>query len=333
MMVPDYWAEASEKFVSEDGQRTIHRFGWSNESESAASEHAAARVADAITRLREGESVLVREPKVPYNGADGLPIREEVIERHGDSLSSEVVLTRNSYGAICLNTPNVLFADVDLPKDTGCWFYVVSFVIAFSGLLTLAIRLGVESPFWMVLFASILLAGVLGSAFHWMRNWWQGSPRGHARKRIEAFAAKHPQWIMRLYETPNGWRVLVTHDVFDPRGESAQEFFQAIGTDPLYVRMCFNQNCFRARVTPKPWRIGMDARIRPRPGVWPINKHRIADREAWVRQYDESRRGFAACRYVATIGMTNRISRCEDAEFVRRLHDQWCDVGHDQRIA
>ena len=79
MIVPEYWAEASEKFVSEDGQRTIRRFGWSNESESAAAEHAKKRVAEALEQLRAGESVLVREPKVPYNGADGLPIREEVI--------------------------------------------------------------------------------------------------------------------------------------------------------------------------------------------------------------------------------------------------------------
>lgn len=49
-----------------------------------------------------------RERKTPYNGADGVPIREEVVAKNG-----EAVLTRNSYGALCLNTSEVLFIDVD----------------------------------------------------------------------------------------------------------------------------------------------------------------------------------------------------------------------------
>lgn len=52
-----------------------------------------------------------------YNGAQGVPIREEVLERHGDT-----VITRNGYGAKCLNTPDVLFADVDFDTalPPGC---------------------------------------------------------------------------------------------------------------------------------------------------------------------------------------------------------------------
>ena len=45
----------------------------------------------------------LREPRMPYNGAAGVPIREEIVGRHG-----ETVITRNSYGARCLNMPNVL---------------------------------------------------------------------------------------------------------------------------------------------------------------------------------------------------------------------------------
>jgi len=36
-----------------------------------------------------------------------VPIREEIVSRHGDT-----IITRNSYGARCLNTPNALFADI-----------------------------------------------------------------------------------------------------------------------------------------------------------------------------------------------------------------------------
>jgi len=54
-----------------------------------------------------GEKLIRREPKIPYKGAAGVPIREEIVSRHG-----ETIITRNAYGARCLNTPNVLFADV-----------------------------------------------------------------------------------------------------------------------------------------------------------------------------------------------------------------------------
>jgi hypothetical protein len=45
-----------------------------------------------------------------WNG--GTPIREEVLERRDES-----VMTRNSYGAHCLNTENVAIADIDFPPQ------------------------------------------------------------------------------------------------------------------------------------------------------------------------------------------------------------------------
>ena len=39
----------------------------------------------------------------------------EIVSRHG-----ETVITRNSYGALCLNTPNALFADVDYALTASC---------------------------------------------------------------------------------------------------------------------------------------------------------------------------------------------------------------------
>ena len=38
----------------------------------------------------------------------------------------------------------------------------------------------------------------------------------------------------------------------------------AIGADPIYVQMCLRQHCFRARVSSKPWRIGIGQHLRPR---------------------------------------------------------------------
>ena len=63
---------------------------------------APAAKADAISDFYKGKKVtLIISSSV---GGIGLPIREEVLARNGDD-----VITRNSYGARCLNEPDVLF--------------------------------------------------------------------------------------------------------------------------------------------------------------------------------------------------------------------------------
>ena len=92
MIVPQYWAEAKLKTVVNGKQITIKRFGWSDDSESDAQANAQKRAEEAIARAESGEKVRKIDHKVPYNGAEGLPIREEIISRHKDC-----VITRNSY--------------------------------------------------------------------------------------------------------------------------------------------------------------------------------------------------------------------------------------------
>ena len=108
MIVPKYWAEGSAQHRVKGRQTTVRRFGWSHVSQEEAQASADSRTADALRRILAGEKLEKREPKVAYNGAEGVPIREEIVVEHGDT-----IITRNSYGALCLNTPNVLFADVD----------------------------------------------------------------------------------------------------------------------------------------------------------------------------------------------------------------------------
>ncbi|MCY1310014.1 hypothetical protein D9M70_601650 [compost metagenome] len=85
--------------------------------------------------------------------------------------------------------------------------------------------------------------------------------------------------------------------------------------------MCVRQHCFRARVTPKPWRIGIARHLRPRPGTWPIKPERMAERRQWVADYERRSAGFAACGYVRTLG-EGRVDPRVDA--VRELHDRLC---------
>lgn len=122
MLIPSYWAEASVKARRENRQMTIRRFGWSELNQEEAQHHAESRAQEALERLMAGEKLERREPKVAYNGAQGVPIREEVLSRHSDA-----VITRNLYGARCLNTPNVLFADIDfvVPSKPKLFYWSV----------------------------------------------------------------------------------------------------------------------------------------------------------------------------------------------------------------
>jgi hypothetical protein len=94
MIVPQYCAEGRLQHRDQRRQVTVRRFGWSDVSQADAQANADARVQAALARVVAGETIPKREPKVAYHGAAGVPIREEIVGRHGDT-----IITRNSYGA------------------------------------------------------------------------------------------------------------------------------------------------------------------------------------------------------------------------------------------
>lgn len=311
MIIPKHWAESRQQQNINGRQWTIRRFGWSDQSMEEARAMADHRVAEALKRVVAGEIIERREPKVPYNGADGMPIREEIVACDG-----EAIVTRNSYGALCLNTPDVLFADLDLPTGTPLkWIARVWVVTAITALsfrdampnLLLALLLTLIAPPFIAVWSYKLFLRL------------SGGRRKQVLKRIERFARRHPDWHLRAYETPAGYRLLAMHATFDPAGIESARAFRQLVVDPVYARMCRNQRCFRARVSPKPWRIGISERLKPRTGVWPIDPEKLPLREAWVRDYDQRSTGHAACRFVARFG-SDRVHPA--AEAVRRWHDE-----------
>jgi len=324
MIVPEYWAEAKEEVRINGSRRTLKRFGWSDVSEQDARENARERVRDAAARARAGESVRAADHKVAYNGAEGLPIREEIIERHGDA-----VITRNSYGALCLNTPNVLFADVDVAESrhTGAAFVIFAAIMAAG--FWIRSELCSWSPVVIAFFLGAFVSGPLAATFAKLTARFREDPFDTALARIRAYVDANRDWSLRVYRTPMGYRVLAMHETFDPEQEAAFKFMKAIQSDPLYMRMCRNQKCFRARLTPKPWRIDME-RLRPRPGVWPIKREHMDRRRRWVAEYERKSGAYAACRFVDTLG-SGRASR--ECERVKVLHDRYCRAESSSPLA
>lgn len=315
MIVPEYWAEARQRVRHQGRQVTVRRFGWSDESQQAAQAHAQERTTAALEAILSGKDLPRRELRSNY-GIHGVPIREQIVERHGD-----VVVTRNSYGALCLNTPDVLFADMDFEaRPSGCVLPLA------AGLLTwlAGFAAGTASWGWKpgVASAFALLLVVNAMVLAWRRRGFDrgGGAEARALSRVEAFASRNPGWHLRLYRTPAGLRVLAMHRTFEPRDEEVARLFDALHADGLYSIMCKAQNCFRARLTAKPWRIGVKKRIRPPVAAWSREQAGLPERLAWIAGYERKATGFAACRYLKALGDESRVDA--RAAFVRDLHDR-----------
>lgn len=325
VIIPRYWAEARLQHREGRRQVTLRRFGWSDESDAAAQAHADARVREAMDRVLAGENLPRRERRVAYNGAEGVPIREEIVDRHDDS-----VITRNGYGALCLNTPDVLFADMDAGEEDMSYRHGCLLIIVLTIVFTCALKLAGMERLAPAVGIGAVSAWALAQLVGWLHARLVARPRARAQRerwdaqaleRIRAFAQAHRDWHLRVYRTPAGFRLLAMHRTFDPRDPEVQACFDALGVDTTYARMCHNQHCFRARISPKPWRIGLQRLHAPYAAAWRAEHVDLRERREWIRRYDAAASRFASCRFVETLGQGGEAP---EAIAVRELHDLFC---------
>ena len=328
MIIPEYWAEARLQHRERRRQITVRRFGWSDIGQDEAQAHADVRVREAFERVLAGEKLPRRERRAAYSGADGVPIREEIIDRAGDT-----VITRNGYGALCLNTPNVLFADIDFQRSTSAGMLLsamAAILAATLAILTLRLGTPVVAAGIVACIAALVLGAPLAALLRRVSTRLRGGDEKIACDRVAAFLRLHPDWRVRLYRTPAGLRVLAMHRLFDPREAEVDACFAALGVDPVYARMCFNQNCFRARVSPKPWRIGLPRIRPPYSAAWRPEHATLPGRRQWIEAYEQHAKAYASCRYLQTLGNGGVDP---DAEAVQQWHDLFCRADQDLAIA
>jgi hypothetical protein len=120
--------------------------------------------------------------------------------------------------------------------------------------------------------------------------------------KVNRFMDSHPAWNLRIYRTPAGLRLLAAYWRFYPSDPEVSGCFEALGSDPIYRMMCLKQQCFRARVSPKPWRIGLEKHLRPCPGVWPVKPEHPPARRQWISRYEDAGKGFSSCSDVEAKG-------------------------------
>lgn len=111
MKVAKYWARASATAEDSTGYK-YHLVSWSgsNLGLDEAKRKAMEKLHRWQARLKTGRP----SGNYPYEDKD--EIREELIKEQFDQEGNLVAaITRNRYGALVLNSANILFADVDLP--------------------------------------------------------------------------------------------------------------------------------------------------------------------------------------------------------------------------
>lgn len=72
---------------------------------------------------------------------------------------------------------------------------------------------------------------------------------------LDAFIKENPTMGFRVYDTACGLRYICTTHEFDPASKDSEMVMKSLLCDPRYAALCRKQGTYRARLTPKPWRV------------------------------------------------------------------------------
>jgi hypothetical protein len=137
-----------------------------------------------------------------------------------------------------------------------------------------------------------------------------------------AATPKYKEYGFRIYETYQGARVIVLGKDFDARAHDTGKMMSEFNCDPLYITLCVKQGCFRARLTPKPYRMNMSRYKVPFP-------REVDDPElqAWLADYERESRNFNTCRFIEQVGVRHSMND------VVHLHDEITGANFRQPLA
>lgn len=141
-------------------------------------------------------------------------------------------------------------------------------------------------------------------------------------KRVEKLSRKYAELGFRVYDTRNGIRVIVVGRDMDPRSSESDKMMNKFNADWLYRIMCQKQNCYRARLTPKP----RNMRQRSGRNTWPRDAEQQALFETWLAEYQQKSLKYAVCKYIDTFGLDRRDPLIE-------LHDQRTKSRENLKLA
>lgn len=277
MRIPHYWACVYyERRISRDVRLPCACWGWSDVSQDAARSHAQERIKQA---QRNAEWRLSGASNNEYDLYLSTPLREPVSERIYCEDTEIAAITRNRYGSLVLNTAQVLFVDVDLPKPR---------------------RLGLWSLFSRKKRQQALLA-----------------QHETIVDRIMDWSQKFPEYSFRLYQTCAGYRLLFTDKCYAPDSHEVDVMFADLGADRLYQLLTKKQECFRARLSPKYWRLRRGASLHNPPCF----DRSVSDSENWIERYESVAENYRVCSFIEAFGQPQ--SMLPEVAMVVDLHDRY----------
>ncbi len=209
-------------------------------------------------------------------------LREEIVDTVQADDRITGMLSRNAYGSLVLNTTNVFFADIDLAETA----------LQPRGLLQRLFGQRVPVP-----------------------------AVDNVVETVDRVVQSRSGLGLRLYKTAAGYRALVTSQTYEPTSSDAIQLLRDLGSDPMYVKLCQVQECFRARVSPKYWRCG--AQQPPHRFPWHDDAQELAIRE-WEAAYHVCANRFATCRLVQTFGSESIASGVQP---IVKMHDELALMG------
>jgi len=323
MRIPRYWTRVTvpcPRELLELNSRVLrNRFGngeflkvrgWSDVSQEEARKNAeerALRVFQALQHDKGGTD--------SYAYGDR-PLAEAQVAATELSVSpDEAIVTRNRYGALILNTARLFIADIDnhiaghsskgSPQGksrSNPTHYRQPSVEKSSR----------WSP-WNLFGGGKIKAGM---------------PESHEmiKNRVESVARTHG-FSYRVYQTAGGYRVLITSALFHPKDAQTREIFNELGADEKYIRLTTLQDCFRARLTPKPWRMNMAMPRVGFPFLTDQEQRSIAD---WIERYSQ------ACKRYTTANLIMVSTKCGELQQLQPIiqyHDDKVRIKIDLPLA
>lgn len=302
MKIPRYWKQVfrqvegvsfhGDHFTLKDKNTAdIYSWGYSDISQEDAHKNAEARVDQIVKALSSDHD---ENFYYPLN-----VLHEDILEELGVEEASKALVTRNRYFSQVLNTDNMMFVDIDVP--------------------TWDIQ---PAGFWQRLFGKSDEVEV--------KNKRETDKRfNEALIKVENYVKGDPGAGFLVYRTFAGFRLIASHKAFEPNSNETQQIFDALGTDPLFQKLCKVQECFRARLTPKFWRLNKELgsypsikfKITPSMIADWTDEHerRVKDFDEWIESYEEQHVSHATCHFVKHIG--NQKTATELKALIK-YHDQ-----------
>ena len=314
MRIYDHWAKTGSRAVTPDGHKLwLVAWGGSNQDVVDAEAVASKSVEAMQQRLTEKGFL-----SGFYDYDHDRSLKEVVIERFGDSENPHAAITRNRYGALVLNSARVFFADVDrnemyVPPELESRRHLIKagenpdstkkrgFLSRLFGRKTSTLKADSDDGMELLQRAAQQRAEQETLIF----------------ERFKTFNAKYPELSFRVYETAAGYRVVVTSQTVEPDSKESTEWLDALGSDKLYCKLCEKQECYRARLTPKPWRLPeCKSKV-----FYPNGQY--AERyglENWLEKYEEQSKNFSVCKLKESYG--GGVVVDEVAEMLK-IHDKY----------